>query len=239
MKPLPALLQQLDRDHLVVERDFPRLDCDELLAYCRSAVTDGSDPLLHWDFGPVMELEPSDTAKNYLFSREPVPFHWDGVFFQVPHVLVFQCLEAPEEGAGGETLFCLAEKLYLHLPADKRDRWAKVSITYKTDKVAHYGGEVTIPLFGTHPLKGTRVVRFAEAVATEKNPVTTTVSGVSAGEAEELVSYFTEQIYSDEFCRVHRWQPGDLVLADNHSLMHGRRGFTRNARRRIRRIQIK
>jgi alpha-ketoglutarate-dependent taurine dioxygenase len=239
LPPLPELLRQLDRDALVVCRDFPRLSREELLAYCRSAATGSDDPLLHWGFGPVMDLRPDDDAANYLFSREPVPFHWDGVFFVVPHVLVFQCLEAPADGAGGETLFCRAEKLCAAMPSELRARWADARITYTTEKVAHYGGEVTIPLFSTHPRKGTPVVRFAEAVHTSKNPVTTRVSGVSAEEAARLVEYMTAQIYADEFCHVHQWRAGDLVLADNHSLLHGRRGFTQHAKRHIRRVQIK
>ncbi len=239
MTPLRDLLLKLDAESLVVCRDFPRLSREELLAYCRSAASGQEDPLLHWGFGPVMDLRADETSPNYLFSRERVPFHWDGVFFQVPHVLVFQCLEAPGRGAGGETLFCLAEKLYQGIPGDKRARWANVQLTYITEKVAHYGGEVTIPLFGVHPIKGTPVVRFAEAVTTEKNPVTTKISGVGASEAEDLVAYLTEQVYSDAYCHVHEWRSGDLVLADNHSLLHGRRGFAQTAPRHIRRVQIK
>lgn len=237
--PLPDLLRQLDAESLVVCRDFPRLSRDELLAYCRSAATGGEDPLLHWGFGPLMDLRVDEASSNYLFSRERVPFHWDGVFFEVPHVLVFQCLEAPEPGAGGETLFCRAEKLYAAIPRELRQRWAGAEITYTTEKLAHYGGEVTIPLFGTHPNKGTPVVRFAEAVTTEKNPVTTRVSGVSARDAEDLTRYLTEQIYAEAFCHVHTWRAGDLVLADNHSLLHGRRAFRKDAPRHIRRVQIK
>lgn len=239
MTPLQELLRRLAVDPLVVCRDFPRLDRDQLLAYCRSAASGPQDPLLHWGFGPLMDLKVDEASPNYLFSREAVPFHWDGVFFQVPHVLVFQCLEAPAEGAGGETLFCRADKLYQSIPESMRARWANAAITYTTAKVAHYGGEVTIPLFGTHPIKGTPVVRFAEAVHTEKNPVTTRVSGVDAREAEELTAYLTRQIYAAEYCHVHRWRPGDLVLADNHSLLHGRRGFDKAAARHIRRVQIK
>lgn len=238
MIALAELLSRLRREPLLVLRDFPRLSRDDLLAFCRSASSGDADPLLHWEFGPLMDLRVDDDAKNYLFSREPVPFHWDGVFFRVPHVLVFQCLEAPGPGAGGETLFCYADRLYARLPADKRARWADAKITYKTAKLAHYGGEVTIPLFGTHPITGTPVVRFAEAVATEKNPVTATVTGVAADDAAELTRYFTEKMYAPEFCHVHQWQPGDLVLADNHSLMHGRRAFARSAKRHIRRVQI-
>lgn len=239
MIPLRELLDRLRDESLIVLRDFPRLDRDGLLAYARSASPAGTDPLLHWEFGPVMELRVDDAAKNYLFSREAVPFHWDGVFFHVPHVLVFQCIEAPDPGAGGETLFCFAEKLYAELSAEQRARWADAKITYETAKVAHYGGAVTIPVFGTHPIKGTPVVRFAEAVATDKNPVTATVSGIDEDDAAELTRWFTERLYAEENCRAHEWRPGDLVLADNHALMHGRRAFTRDAKRHIRRVQIR
>lgn len=237
--PLRDLLARLTDAPWLVVRDFPMLPASEFLAYCRSASTGDTDPLLHWGFGPLMNLTPDEEAKNYLFSREAVPFHWDGVFFQVPHVLVFHCVAAPNDGEGGETLFCDAEQLYQGVPVEMRTRWADVAITYRTQKLAHYGGEATVPLFGTHPHKGTRVVRFAEAVTTHKNPVGIEVHGVDAREAEELVAYFTREMYSPLYCRAHAWRQGDLVLADNHALMHGRRAIGAGAARHIRRVQIK
>ncbi len=234
MTPIHSLLENVKRDGWTLVRDFPRLSQAELLAYVRSA-----GPCLEWNFGPVMELKVEEEAKNYLFSREEVPFHWDGVFFEIPSVLVFQCLEAPAPGAGGQTLFSHAEKLYTAIPEVKRQAWKDAAITYTTEKVAHYGGSVTIPLFGRHPHKGTPIVRFAERVTTSKNPVDINVSGVDAAAAREIESFFVQQLYDPRFCYRHEWQTGDLLLADNHALMHGRRAFSENSPRHIRRIQLK
>ena len=237
MTPLAPLLKKVNRDGWALVRDFPRLGRDELLAYVRSASL-ANDPCLHWACGPVMDLRADDGAVNYLFTREAVPFHWDGVFFQVPSVLVFQCLEAPTPGTGGETLFSHAEKLYAAIPETKRAAWRTATVTYTTEKVAHYGGSATVPLFGVHPHKGTPVVRFAERVTTSKNPVDIQISGVDAATAREIEDFLVRHLYDDRFCYAHEWQPGDLLLADNHALMHGRRAFSENSPRHLRRIQL-
>jgi len=236
--PISTLLETVNRDGWALVRDFPRLGREEFLAYARSA-SPGSDPCLQWGFGPVMDLRAEDGAGNYLFTREAVPFHWDGVFFQVPSVLVFQCLEAPAPGSGGETLFTHAEKLYAAIPERKRRAWQAAQVTYITEKVAHYGGSATLPLFGRHPHKGTPVVRFAERVTTSKNPVDIEISGVDAATAREIEDYLVPLLYDDRFCSVHQWQCGDLLLADNHALMHGRRAFTKDSPRHLRRIQLR
>ncbi len=236
---IKPLLQDMTRDGWALVRDFPPLDRDQFLAFCREAGKGETDPTLHWGFGPVMDLKVDETAKNYLFTHEAVPFHWDGVFFEVPSVLVFHCLEAPARGAGGQTLFTHAEKLYGAIPETTRHFWRNARVTYTTEKVAHYGGTTTVPLFGVHPHKGTPVVRFAERVTTAKNPVGMTISGVDAATAQAIELFLTNAMYDDRFCYAHEWKPGDLLLADNHALMHGRRAFTQNSPRHIRRIQLK
>lgn len=194
--------------------------------------------LLQWESGEVMEMRPSDQPKNYLFSTERVPFHWDGAFHQVPSILAFQCLEAPRPKSGGETLFTNTELVVKECSSKERAQWEKIRLTYKTEKVAHYGGKFTTSLIEKHPERGTEVLRFAEEVKTELNPVSLAVTGIKENEVRTFVSAMRRRIYHPSYCYTHTWRTGDIVFADNHALIHARHAFLRETRRHLRRVQI-
>lgn len=239
-KTLPTMRKILDvlaKEKLVLIRGLSPLSKENFLAFCRGSDRK-KDTLLHWDFGPVMELQVQDDAKNYLFSREPVPFHWDGAFHKVPSALVFNCITAPQAGSGGETLFCDTEKVLESADETTKANWNQVRLTYKTKKVAHYGGEFTTSLVESHPNRNGKILRFAEEVKTDLNPVSLEVTGVGKAEADKTIGYLSQRIYDKDVCLEHRWQDGDLLLVDNHAVIHGRRSFTQNSPRHIRRIQL-
>lgn len=231
-RELDALLKE---EKLVLLRGFTELERDEFLAYCKGFA---ERRILEWDFGPVMELRESPDPKNYLFSRERVPFHWDGAFHQVPTYLAFSCIEAPVEGAGGETLFTNTESIWEKSSEAEKNFYAGIELTFETRKLAHYGGKITGPLVQSHPESGKPILRFAEAVSTELNPVTLEVSGIVENERDEFVTGLTRKVYDPSFCLAHTWQKGDFLFADNHSLIHGRRAFEKDCPRHLRRVQI-
>ena len=83
------------------------------------------DKLLHWDFGPLMNMSYQTDATNYLFSAERVPYHWDGAFYQEPAALLFYCTES--DGDGGETIFANTEKIWESLTHEEKEKAKKVS----------------------------------------------------------------------------------------------------------------
>lgn len=216
---------------LIVARGLCPLSREQLLDF--SSGTDRD--LLHWEFGPVMEMTPDDTAKNYLFTREAVPFHWDGAFLKEPGILVFNCVDAPTLNSGGETLFCHTELVWNSLNTAEQNLLRHVSVTYETKKLAHYGGSVTVPIVSEHPLTGRTVLRYAEPVSSEKNPVTQKIHGKEGDEIRRLLK---DLIYNPRNCYSHQWQSGDLIIADNRTLIHGRNQFSSEALRHFRRVQI-
>lgn len=226
------------RESLVILPGVAPLTESELLERVRRlSFRDGSlrEQILHWDFGPVMTMAFDPEAENYLFSAEAVPFHWDGAFHREPQFLVFACEES--EGDGGETLFTSTEKLWGGLSAADRTAMAGVRLSYRTEKKAHYGGEIDVPLSRRHPLKQTPILRFAEEVETSLNPVSMRARSES-GRADEVVDFLRRRVYDGDVCYTHRWRAGDVVIADNFSLIHGRRALGDNRRRRFKRIQI-
>lgn len=229
-------IEALLKEHkLVLLRGLKNPTRDELLSFCESFP---QSKTLNWSFGPVMEMKENEDPQNYLFSREAVPFHWDGAFHTVPDYLVFSCVQAPISGAGGETLFTNTEMIFAKASEEQRHMWAQVELKYETAKLAHYGGSIQGPLLQNHPRSNRPILRFAEAVDTKLNPVTLEVLAKVKTSASEIIRDLTDRIYAPEFCYRHEWQEGDLLLADNHSLIHGRTAFEKNCPRHLRRIQL-
>lgn len=207
------------------------LSLAEKLSFSPSA-----EKILEWSFGPIMEMAYDPQAKNYLFSDEKVPYHWDGAFHREPQFLLFYCQES--EGTGGETLFAHTELLIKKRP--ELLSLSDVYIAARTEKKSYYGGEFRCSLLKDHPLKNKKILRFAEKVETQLNPVELTLASPlrTENELNSIYSNLSKEFYSSEFSYSHAWSPGDLVIADNFSLIHGRKKLANNKKRKFKRIQI-
>ena len=220
------------REHrVVVLRNLAALTKAELPIAAREL-----GPLQSWNFGSVHELRVDRSASNYLYTDHAVPLHWDGAFAgAAPSYLVFHCLEAPAQG--GETVFVDTARVWQGLPEETRDRFRSLELRYSTEKKAHYGGSFVAPLVTQHELRGDTVLRFAEPVD-DKNPVRVEVMGegplVSAGLLREIRSELANPASRLELA----WQPGDVVIADNLGLLHGRKAFGEAEARHIRRVNV-
>jgi alpha-ketoglutarate-dependent taurine dioxygenase len=220
---------------LVIFRGFEALDREGLLNFCLSYP---KAELLHWENGPVMEVTPEAAPKNYLFSREEVPLHWDGAFHRVPSYLVFQCLKAPLADGGGETRFTHTGQVWESADDATRETWAGTRLSYTTEKVAHYGGSISVDLVQRHPRTGAPILRFAEPVDTKLNPVQVRVEGAAASHGGDLLADLSARFHDPRFSYAHVWEDGDYLVADNYALVHGRSAFTKASPRHLRRVQI-
>lgn len=198
---------------------------DELLKLAKSY-----GELLHWEFGPVMNMKYEREAANYLFSDEAVPFHWDGAFYKEPKYLMFYCTDS--DGIGGETTFVDTTKLWNSLSEREQAECLNVTLTYSTDKKAHYGGTITVPLVQKHPVTGETILRLAEKVESNRNPVTLTIDGAD----QDFYNRMTRKLYANEI--VHSWMKGDLLIVDNFRFLHGRKALRTNINRSFKRVQI-
>jgi alpha-ketoglutarate-dependent taurine dioxygenase len=232
-------LRELTLQHRVlILRGFELFPSEEeLVAYCSTW-----GELLKWNFGHVFNLFEHEDPKNYLFTSGSVSFHWDGAFAEaVPSFQFFQCLQAPPTDTGGETLFADTIRVLDTAPKEVRERWAGVNITYLTEKVAHYGGRIVSPLLGRHPHLDVATLRYAEppnADTVRLNELSLEVAGVEPGEVETFLRDLDARLYDPSNCYAHRWQQGDMLLADNHALLHGRTAFKHGAPRRLQRVHI-
>lgn len=219
-----------------IERDRHFSD-EELLIFAQDLSQKAGEikeKILHWDFGPIMDMKFSPEAPNYLFSSEKVPLHWDGAFYREPAHLLFYCTQA--EGPGGETLFLNTELLWESLSFDEQEECKKITLNYSTEKKAHYGGEITIPLVQKHPVTGKTILRIAQKVETILNPVTLKIIG--ANDPLDFYKRMEEKLSDPRFLYVHEWQKGDVVICDNFTYLHGRAALGSNLTRSFKRVQI-
>lgn len=218
---------------VVVLRGFAPLEGEALPTFCKEV-----GPLLEWNFGVVNHLEVQQNARNYLYTEREVPFHWDGAFAgRIPHYIFFACDDSPPSGNGGETIFADTTKVLAQASPEELRQWEQTRITYTTEKVVHYGGQFTSPLVAHHPLSGERVLRLAEPV-NDLNPLLLRIEGIPEAEHPRFLAGMQQRLRSPAVCYAHAWEPGDMLIADNHALLHGRTAFSHPQRRRIRRVNI-
>jgi alpha-ketoglutarate-dependent taurine dioxygenase len=231
--PVAVLKQWVDDYRVVVLRRFAALAGAELPKFCM-----GLGQILEWDFGTVNDLRVHANAQNYLYTNHEVPFHWDGAFVgRVPHYIFFHCDVAPAPQSGGETVFCDTVRLLERAPLERREIWEHTTITYTTEKIVHYGGSFTSPMIDRHPSSGEKVLRFAEPVF-DLNPVQLEIKGLQAETQAAFLEDMHARLNDDDVCYGHEWQSGDVVIADNYVLLHGRRAFAESVERQIRRVNI-
>ncbi len=229
----PYLKDQIESHRVVVMRGFAPLAGDAFPAFCKEF---GS--ILEWDFGAVNDLRVKADTRNYLYTSHDVPFHWDGAFVsRAPHYIIFHCDIAPLAGNGGETLFCDTTRLLKHASTEVKELWKRIEITYTTEKIVHYGGTFTSPIVVQHPLNGGAVLRYAEPVV-DLNPVRLDIQGLDGMNHERFIEDMRLRLNDERCCYSHQWVTGDLVIADNYTLLHGRRAFTPGVERHIRRVNV-
>ena len=225
------LLALVRKHKFVLLRQFDHFSQHELHQFSKRL---GS--LLAWEFGEIMEMRVIQQANNYLFTHEKVPLHWDGAFHTEPEFLLFHCLQAPDLNSGGETLFVDTEAVWQRANKTQQVIWQNCIIRYCTDKLAHYGGRIDIPLVQQHPVTANTILKYAEAVDTQLNPVTAEVLNISTEQSREILDDLARRCYEHQY--EHAWQNNDYLLADNHALIHGRHAFKQFSPRHLRRIQI-
>ncbi|MEZ4310843.1 MAG: TauD/TfdA family dioxygenase [Polyangiaceae bacterium] len=194
-------------------------------------------PLQRWAFGAVNELRPERETRNYLYTNRAVPLHWDGAFAgKIPRYLFFHCVSAPEV-PGGETVFVDTTRVWSRMDEPTRDRLRALSFSYETKRVVHYGGSFTARVVDQHPTTNETVLRFAEPVD-DLNPVHVRAEGLSPLESARMITELREALSAPDAVLAHVWRSGDVVIADNHALLHGRRAFEGGEKRHIRRVNV-
>ncbi|MAZ50057.1 MAG: pyoverdine biosynthesis protein PvcB [Halobacteriovoraceae bacterium] len=222
------------QEHLIVLRGFKGLESEKKFV----AFSESFGEVSLWPFGKVLNLLEQKNPADHIFDHSYIPMHWDGMYRkEVPEMQIFNCVKAPLSNHGGETLFSFTKKIIEDLDAETLMSWEKISFSYKR-KMEFYDSKTTAPLICKHQEKNYPVLRYCEPPSQEDGHFKNHPSFEVHGSKTSIVNELKEWIYSPKYCLAHKWKDGDVVLADNFTLLHGRKRFTSGSPRHLQRIQI-
>ena len=228
----------ISKHQLVTLRGFDHFSSSEEFSnYCESW---GEISL--WPFGKVLELIEQENPQDHIFDNSYIPLHWDGMYReQVPELQIFHCAKAPGKDHGGRTVFSNTKMLLESISPKLKDEWNQVTAYYER-KMEFYESKTTAPLITKHPTKNYDVIRFCEPpkITGEEfiNHPGFELKGLSENNKSDFLSTLETALYSPANYYAHEWEDGDIVLSDNHTLLHGREAFTSGSARHLRRVQI-
>ncbi|THA24422.1 TauD/TfdA family dioxygenase [Streptomyces sp. RKND-216] len=237
--PVPTLREAVRAHRLVLLRGFCAPDePEELARWCRTW-----GEVMAWPFGDVLELREAEEPTDHIFDSSSVPLHWDGMYKPlIPEFQVFHCVRAPGGGDGGRTVFCDTVSLLEHCPPEVLELWRRVTVTYRIRSVVHYGGRASSPLIVPHPRSGVPTLRFNEPPPQDEpdflNRPAHAFDGVGDKDVPALLAGLRDALHDPRFFLAHTWHSGDVLIADNYALLHGRERFTSRAPRHLRRVHL-
>lgn len=226
------------QDQLLLLRGFDTFQKnDEFSTYCEQW-----GEVSIWPFGKVLELIEQENPTDHIFDNKYVPLHWDGMYRpQVPEYQIFHCVKAPLAGQGGRTTFANTLLVLKSASAEEKALWKKVTGSYKRT-MEFYDSKTISPIIVKHPQKEFSVIRYnappSPAQGHFLNPPELKFTGISDEELDHFQRSLEQALYSPNNFYAHEWQNGDIVIADNFSLLHGREAFTSKSPRHIQRVHV-
>ena len=224
--------------HLIILRGFAAFaDTPQFSHYCTQW---GKISL--WPFGEVLELKVHEQPQDHIFAADYVPLHWDGMYRPtIPEYQIFHCVTAPLADQGGQTCFVNTRQVLAHASKAQLSQWSDITIEYERS-MAFYSSRCLSPLITAHPHRDYAVLRYNEPHAPTQGPLINPphVHFVDLDSAQQaIVSQDLRRIlYDPRFLYTHQWADGDVVIADNFTLLHGRHAFAAHSPRHIQRVQI-
>lgn len=235
---IPTLRQLFSDNQLIVLRGFDAFQTvDDFSNYCERW-----GEVSVWPFGKVLELIEQDEPSDHIFDNNYVPLHWDGMYRpQVPEYQIFHCVKAPLSGEGGRTTFSNTPLVLKQASSEMKDLWSKVTGVYER-QMAFYNSKTISPIITKHPHKDLCVIRYNEPPSEDKgdflNPPNLDFKGLNPEALEGFHISLKKALYDPSHYYAHEWQTGDIVIADNFTLLHGREAFISKSPRHIRRVHV-
>lgn len=224
--------------HLLLLRGFQGFStAQDFAQYCEQW-----GEVSEWPFGKVLELVEHDDPKDHIFDHRYVPLHWDGMYRrQIPEYQIFHCVKAPLAGQGGRTTFTNTQSVLEQAQPELKQCWSKVTGVYERE-MEFYNSKTVSPIICQHPYKEYSVIRYNEPPAKEKghfiNPPKQQFIGIDEQQLDEFHRLLQAALHAPNHFYAHEWQTGDVVIADNFTLLHGREAFVSQSPRHIRRVHV-
>ena len=196
---------------------------------------DGSGtPIVHTVSNLDAEGKPSSnptTHGNYFW-------HTDKSYLAKPSLAtLLHSIELPKRG--GATQFANISLAYDALPEERKQAFTNLKVVHSweanrrntknrpaTEEEKRDRPPVTHPMIRTHPETGRKVLYIGIH--------TSHIIGMSMVESRTLLDELADFCAQDKFVYTHEWQPGDLVMWDNRTLLHrANANYGMNKERRI------
>ena len=190
--------------------------------------------LVEWPFGKILELKPQKNPADHIFDNSYIPMHWDGMYREeVPEMQIFRCINPPLNTKRGRTIFSHTSKLLNKSSVEDQVKWRQTIGTYHR-KMEFYDSKVISPIVCKHPYKNYEVIRLNEPhIDMNKFLINPPVTKFNKN-----IKCLIKALYERDILYKHEWMKGDIVLADNLTLLHGREAFDTFDQRHIQRIQV-
>jgi taurine dioxygenase len=210
----------------------------------------------------LMELDSRDERTNPVsyWNDEPVigrlPWHKDLIYTARPnHGAVLRAVIIPD--ADGETGFGDQQKAWEALPSSMQEDLDGLEVVYRfgvnllempfIDTSSYRPGpgvprstkeagfpdfpDSVYPLVMRHPVTGKRSLTVSPMFLLR-------IEGLSTAASDALCRELVAHVTRPEFCCLHRWTPGEMILWDNWRFMHSAPGIRPGNRRLIHRTTI-
>ena len=167
-------------------------------------------------------------------------FHTDKCYEEKPHrASLLYAIEIPS--CGGETKFASLYSAYDQLPASLRERLEgrRVLQIYdfttnepavgdeRLEELMHYWQ----PIFVTNPDTGRRPLYVNRLMSAR-------IEGMDESESRGVLDELCDHIETPDNVYEHSWQPGDIIVWDNLSMLHARNDWPAEERRTLRRCTV-
>ncbi|MFI7134140.1 FAD-dependent oxidoreductase [Nonomuraea sp. NPDC050153] len=227
-------------EHLILLRGFTGAEtCDQFEDFACAL----GEPVI-WADRPAMSVVAKTEPDDHVNDTGFMPIHWDGMYKpDTPDIQVFQCLRAVDTAqSGGATLFSDTTEVIADTAPDTLARWKTLTFRYQRP-LAEDMISRTCPLVVDHPHTGQLTLRFTEPVpegTSILNPPHITLETAPEGcDPAAIMRQLRDALYDPRHMYAHRWQVGDIILADNRALLHTREPYPPGTDRHLLRVHIK
>lgn len=205
------------------------------------------DEQLHFGriFGDILE----DSNANIVTSSGELLLHFDHwLISNQPQPMNFTMLYGMQVvTVGGETVLANARAAYQRLPESLKARiegmqavhcydysyapGKKIALRMRQADIPPDQPRATHPVVLVHPETGEKIL-YVSPRNTDR------ILGLEPEESESLLQELWTYIETPDNVYAHQWQVGDILLWDNHAMLHGRRVFDARQERRLRRLSM-
>ncbi|WP_250438723.1 TauD/TfdA family dioxygenase [Caballeronia sp. AZ1_KS37] len=220
---------------LLILHGLGELSSDELLRLA-SAI---GEPMSQGTSLIVDIREIDNQFESFLFSSAPVPLHYDGALgSQAPDLVMLRCHRSSLRGGGGEGLYVDTVRSFQLLAEETKETLRASTVIYQLSD----GSARTIPLIARDMYSTFETIRLVANIADDgwrNDSIEIAARDQSGRDVTSTLLSLVEQLSTPVHCYTHIWSAGDIVLVNNHAILHGRRSFPAGAGRHLQRVHIR